>query len=186
MLVGKDIRKWRAKYNDRWLLYTYHGIDITRFPGVIEHLEPYRQQLEGRATKQEWYELQQPQMRYLSAFTKPKIMYQVFQVKPRFAYDPTGTMTNNSVFFISLDDLYLLGVLNSGPFWLEISRHCTKIQNGYQLIRTYLEKCIVPNASATDRDAIAELVQKCLDAKGVGCEEWEAEIDERVAALYGL
>jgi hypothetical protein len=38
----------------------------------------------------------------------------------------------------------------------------------------------------TDRDVIAALVQKCLDARGVGCEEWEAEIDERVAALYGL
>jgi hypothetical protein len=29
-------------------------------------------------------------------------------------------------------------------------------------------------------------VQKCLDAKGVGVEEWEAEIDDRVAHLYGL
>ncbi len=44
----------------------------------------------------------------------------------------------------------------------------------------------VPNASDADRAAIAALVQKCLDVKGVGCEEWEREIDERVAALYGL
>jgi hypothetical protein len=29
-------------------------------------------------------------------------------------------------------------------------------------------------------------VQKCLDAKGVDCEQWERDIDERVAALYGL
>ncbi|MGI8911074.1 MAG: hypothetical protein ACR2JR_11065 [Rubrobacteraceae bacterium] len=36
-------------------------------------------------------------------------------------------------------------------------------------------------------EAIAELlVRKCLDAKGVGCEEWEAEIDGRVAKSYGL
>jgi hypothetical protein len=40
--------------------------------------------------------------------------------------------------------------------------------------------------SEPDREAIAALVQKCLDAKGVGVEEWEAEIDERVAHLYGL
>ena len=39
---------------------------------------------------------------------------------------------------------------------------------------------------SVDRDAIAEVTRKCLDVKGVGCEEWEAEIDERVAALYGL
>ncbi|MDO8587577.1 MAG: hypothetical protein Q7T82_11115 [Armatimonadota bacterium] len=37
-----------------------------------------------------------------------------------------------------------------------------------------------------DRAAIAALAQKCLDAKGVGCEAWEKEIDDRVAALYGL
>ncbi len=50
----------------------------------------------------------------------------------------------------------------------------------------HLSKVPIPNASATDRDAVAGLVQKCLDARGVGCEEWEAEIDGRVAALYGL
>jgi hypothetical protein len=33
---------------------------------------------------------------------------------------------------------------------------------------------------------IAALVQKCLDAKGIGCASWEQEINERVAALYGL
>ena len=37
-----------------------------------------------------------------------------------------------------------------------------------------------------DRAAISALVQKCLDAKGVGCEEWEKEINERVEGLYGL
>ena len=31
-----------------------------------------------------------------------------------------------------------------------------------------------------------KLVQKCLDAKGQNCQAWEKEIDERVAALYGL
>jgi hypothetical protein len=41
-------------------------------------------------------------------------------------------------------------------------------------------------ASPGDRTAIAALAQKCLDAKGVGCEAWEKEIDARVAGLYGL
>lgn len=33
---------------------------------------------------------------------------------------------------------------------------------------------------------LTALVQKCLEARGVGCAAWEQEIDERVAALYGL
>lgn len=33
---------------------------------------------------------------------------------------------------------------------------------------------------------IIALVQKCLDAKDQGVEQLEAEIDDRVAHLYGL
>jgi adenine-specific DNA-methyltransferase len=44
----------------------------------------------------------------------------------------------------------------------------------------------IPTTSEPDRLAIEALVQKCLDAKGVGVLEWEAEIDDRVAHLYGL
>ena len=43
-----------------------------------------------------------------------------------------------------------------------------------------------PTAYDRDRIAIEALVQKCLDAKGQGVENWEAEIDDRVAHLYGL
>ena len=41
-------------------------------------------------------------------------------------------------------------------------------------------------ANASDRTAISALSQKCLDAQGIGCCAWEKEIDERVAALYGI
>ena len=37
-----------------------------------------------------------------------------------------------------------------------------------------------------DRAAIAVLVEKCLEAKGVGCKACETEINERIAALYSL
>jgi pseudouridine-5'-phosphate glycosidase len=49
-----------------------------------------------------------------------------------------------------------------------------------------LNKVPIPQASEIQRKAIAKLVQKCLDAKGVGCEAWEKEIDVRVAKLYGF
>ncbi len=43
-----------------------------------------------------------------------------------------------------------------------------------------------PPAPEPDRLDIEALVQKCLDAKGVGVEQWEAKIDDRVAHFYGL
>ncbi len=45
---------------------------------------------------------------------------------------------------------------------------------------------LIPTAPAAEREAIARLVQKCLEAKGVRCKELEADIDGRVAELYGL
>jgi len=46
----------------------------------------------------------------------------------------------------------------------------------------------IPDAPSADHTAIASLVWKCLDAQGQGPEvaAWEAEIDARVARLYGL
>ena len=46
----------------------------------------------------------------------------------------------------------------------------------------------IANIPAAERSAISALVQKCLDARGqgAGVADWEAEINERVARLYGL
>ena len=49
-----------------------------------------------------------------------------------------------------------------------------------------MAKLPIPIASANEKEAISKLVQNCLDAKGIECETWEREINERVAALYGL
>jgi hypothetical protein len=39
--------------------------------------------------------------------------------------------------------------------------------------------------SPTDKARIETLVQKCLDAKGQNVTQWETEIDDIVARLYG-
>jgi len=52
-------------------------------------------------------------------------------------------------------------------------------------IRSYVFSGKADSDHSPDRRIIA-LVQKCLDARGVAWEAWEREINERVAALYGL
>ena len=60
-------------------------------------------------------------------------------------------------------------------------------RGGYlRFIRQYVEQIPIPDAWEADRAVISALVQKCLEAEGIGCEAWEREIDERVAELYGL
>ena len=45
---------------------------------------------------------------------------------------------------------------------------------------------IYPDISELEQKSIHKLVQKCLNAKGQNVEQWEAEINDRVAHLYGL
>ena len=97
-VVGRDTRKWHIRPADRWLLYMYHGIDVVKQSAVIEHLQQYRQHLERRATRQEWYELQQPQMRYAAGFEQPKIIYPVMARASAFAFDARGAFTNDKTF----------------------------------------------------------------------------------------
>jgi len=84
-------------------------------------------------------------------------------------------------------DLYLLGVLNSECFLAYQRLTQNTVRGGYLMNSSiYLEVTPIPNATPADKSAIAALVQHCLDAGGVDCGAWEAEIDARVAALYGL
>ena len=190
-MIGDDIRKWKVAEHDRWLIYLPHGVDIRGLGSVIDHLRPYRRELQRRATEQEWYELQQPQEASVPAFENPKIVYPEIAKESRFAYDLGGAFTNNKAFVIATDDLYLLGVLNSDPAWQYIKSVCAVLGDENKGGRAMLQwvnfsRLPIPEAKSTDRADIADRVQKCLDAKGVGCEKWEAEINERVAALYGL
>lgn len=77
-------------------------------------------------------------------------MYQVLQVKPAFLFDSTGMFANNSVWIIPKNDKYLLGILNSKIGWFLISKYCTEIQNGYQLIYEYLSKIPIKQIDFTN------------------------------------
>ncbi len=194
--AGKDVRKWTVDYKDRWLIFTRRGIDIKRFPAIEEHLSQWKPELTPKKTASEevgrkpgsykWYEIQD-NVAYYPAFEQPKIVYPDIAKRLRFALDTAKACPGNTVYLTPVNDLYLLGVLNSSAvedFYIELS---AQVRGGYlRFFDQYVQQIPIPDAPAADRDTITELVQKCLDAKGVGCEEWEAEIDERVVGLYGL
>ena len=169
---------------------------MSSYPAIEEYLTQWKAELTPKKTGMEkkgrkpgsykWYELQDD-VAYYTAFEKPKIIYPQILVRPNFAYDEAGTFTNQKCFIITNVDKYLLGVLNSSAVWTFILGNSPSLRGGYAEPRKdFMLSLPIPNAPDADREAIAGLVQKCLDARGVGCEEWEAEIDERVAALYGL
>jgi len=134
-----------AKYNS----YVYLE---TRFPTIYKWLISFEDKLKSRGQcngsketiekpysgQHHWLELDNcPTDEYLIEFSKPKIMYQAFQVKPCFIHDDNGLYCNNSMWFIPTGNKGLLAVLNSKMGWWLITKYCTQIQNGYQLIWKY-------------------------------------------------
>ena len=169
-----------------WLQHTYSGI--------ATHLLAFQNAAQKRYDKGDyWWELRACD--YYPLFEQPKIMYQVFQVKPCFTLDTRGYFCNNSVWFIPSDEKYLLGLLNSKLGWYLITQYCSQIQGGYQLIWKYLSKIPIYKidfsvaSEKIKHDKISDLVTKILLQKAINAPDTsalEAEIDALVYELYGL
>jgi SAM-dependent methyltransferase len=70
-LVGENLKRWCVESDDLWLIYTPKShIEIEDYPALRDYLAPYRSRLEARATKQQWWELQQAQAAYEPHFSK--------------------------------------------------------------------------------------------------------------------
>ncbi|MFN7254545.1 MAG: class I SAM-dependent DNA methyltransferase, partial [Microcystis sp.] len=199
VLRGRTIDKWYTLRDDLWLISTFPAlnIDIDSYPAIKEHLLKFgRERLEQSGKKgsrkkssNRWFETQD-NIRYWQEFEKPKIMYQSFQTKPCFMYDEQGLYCNNSMWIISKPDKFLLGILNSKMGWWLISKYCTAIQNGYQLIWQYFRQILIPIISQEQQQPIIALVDQILTAKKsnpkADTSELEKEIDKIVYELYGL
>lgn len=118
-LNGRDVRRYQLQPKDLYLIYTFHGVDIKRYPAVEAHLKPFKDRLVKRATRQEWYELQQPQFKFSQYMDNPKIIFPDIATEPRFTLDEKGFYSSNTTYFIPIPDLFLLGLLNSrlGKFY---------------------------------------------------------------------
>lgn len=185
---GRDVSRWRLNPADRWIIVTQIGVNMRRYPAVMKHLRRFESALVARDDQgDEWWELRP--CTYYDEFPRPKLVSTKVSIEPTFALDGEGHYLGNTSYFVPVSDdaLFLVGVLNSAPSKFYAQSVFVGKQNGwYEVQPAGLEGMPIPNASASDRAAIAALAQKCLDAKGEGCEAWEKEIDERVATLYGL
>ena len=117
-------------------------------------------------------------------------MYQKFQVKPCFIFDESGLFCNDSMWIIPSSDKVLLSILNSKMGWWLISKYCTAIQNGYQLIWKYFGQIPIPKYDEKQAKPIILIVDQILKSKksdvNADVSTLEKEIDQFVYQLYGL
>jgi len=129
-VVGEDVRKYMLDFQDRYLIWTYVGIPINRYPVIYKHLQRYQTQLEKRWDKGNfWWELRQCD--YYADFEKPRVMWPVIAVSSKFAFVESGYYSNDKTFFIPIDDLYLLAILNSSTAFLFFRSGLSALRGGF-------------------------------------------------------
>ncbi|GCE95610.1 hypothetical protein NIES46_36760 [Arthrospira platensis NIES-46] len=191
-LRGRDVKRWCVNYQDLWLIFTRRGIDIDKYPAIKNYLMQYKDRLtpgiKGGRKKgtYKWFEIQD-NIAYWQEFEKTHIVWGNLSIKPNFCFAQPGFHLSAPANLIVSDSKFLLAILNS-QFTNYFISQIAAVRGGsfLEYKPMYVSKIPIPKASEADKQAIERLVQKCLDAKGVGVEEWEAEIDDRVADLYGL
>jgi hypothetical protein len=127
-IQGRNIRRYLLEPSNQFLIYTFHGIDMKQYPKVLEHLKPFRSQLQSRATKQAWYELQQPQLAYKELLENPKIIFPDISTTCRFTLDQRGYFGANTVYFLPTADFFLLGLLNSKLAFFYFRQTCAALE----------------------------------------------------------
>ncbi len=206
ILRGRDIRRYRAQRANKWLIYSYAGIDIDEFPAIKSHLLPHEKALRKRTggarrdrngnlfVPYEWYELQ---VDYYSSgaykeFAQEKLFWMDLTERGRFAYDAEGTFCVNTVYMVSgLSVKYLCAVLNSNLItWFMRNVAVTSGMGVTRWFGVHVERIPVPTISHAEQRPFVELVDRILEAKASDADadtsEEAAEIDRMVYTLYGL
>lgn len=176
-LEGKDLKRWRVEPRGLWIIYIpKNRINIDHYPAIRDWLLPFKGTLEKRATKQEWFELQQAQEAYAAPFSRPKISYPHFNDARNFSIELSGAFSNDKSYFIPTNDQFLAAYLNSSVGWFILSNLAPAVRGGFHELRVqYVEKVPIPRVSAIQRAALEGLAQACQSAS-----------DERYRRQHGL
>ncbi len=166
-LRGEDLKRWRVESDDRFLINTPKGkIDIDQHPLVRNHLAAFRGALEGRATRQVWFELQQAQLAYQPKMVGPKVVWPHFQSRASFCLDEDGYFLNNKAFFIPNLPLFELAFLNSAVSWFILSSLARIKRGGFiEAEAQYVgELPSLRDAAEAERDRLALLAGAAASA----------------------
>ena len=186
---GDDVRKYHINLqpeNYKFLIFIPYGwtrnnsqnsSDHSKwfkqnYPAIANHLLPFTEAGEKRCDKGEyWWELRQ--CAYYADFEKPKIIWGEIAKESRFTFDREAILLNATCFFIPIDDLYLLGLLNSKPIWFCLKNLCPILGDPNKGGRLRLKKIYIENlpirsidfsnpSDKTRHGQIIELVNRML------------------------
>jgi type I restriction-modification system DNA methylase subunit len=200
-LRGQDVNRWAAEWSGLWMLALKSGgnhpwpwANTTRgpeavfaaaYPAIHAHLVQHRDALKKRQDQGEhWWELRA--CAYWDKFDRPKVMYQEIQYHACYLLDRGKMLANNKVFFLTADDLYLLGLLNSPLMWWHNWRYLPHMKDEALTPVAFLLENL-PIAKPTDdiRQASDVAVQRLTDLTAQGYKERQAILN-RLKVVFGV
>ena len=157
-LHGRNIRRWQVARPDSWIIFTYRGIEINRYPAIQRHLEKYRISLNERAGKQKWYEL--PAAKHdAELFTQTKLVCPNSYNHQTFAVDTEGFYCGDTCYLIPTAETWLCGLLNSRVvewFYSQVSKQLT---SDYLRARSgYMQQIPIPDITSAQKAEIDKIV----------------------------
>jgi hypothetical protein len=165
-LRGENIKRWQVEPAGLWLINTPKGkVDIEAYPAIRDWLLPFRPQLEKRATKQEWRELQQAQLAYQPKFSGSKLVYLDIARNAPFSVERSGAFIDCTIFMIEDVATWLVAYLNSKVAWFQWVGQTPIASGGYIRLKSqYLETTVLPKPGDEQAPALGALGQVRTDA----------------------
>ena len=223
-LMGRDVHEYFFDPSNRYLICIPRGYTNSTkqpkqdawlwlkesFPGIADHLLPFEEQAKKRQDKGEyWWELRACD--YYDKFALPKIIAPSIVQNATFTFDTDGFYSNDKTSIVISNDLYVLGILNSGVTDFILKQIASTRQGGYfEQKPMYISQLPIRRIDSENlaeklaHDEIVRLVEKMLalqkERQSVRREDdldrvrnlerqiaqVDAEIDRRVYVLYGL
>jgi len=168
-LAGRDIKRYKPPYSDKYVLFTRRGIEIEKYVAIKNYLSQFKERLmprpkgwkgekwQGRKPgSYQWYEIQDT-VNYYAEFEKPKILWPGISAEvAAFAFDESGYYGNDNNQMIVSSDKYLLGVLNSKSMRFFLTHLCDKVQGGfYRLKIIYIQQLPIRTNNFDDPAEVA-------------------------------
>jgi hypothetical protein len=185
-LRGENIKRWRVEPEGLFLINIPRSkIDIDDYPAIRDWLKPFKEDLEKRATKQEWFELQQAQLAYQDQFLNGGIAFPDFSQGPKFSLFSGGNLLDCTVFFVAGNHPDLLGLLNSKLTWFLLFAISNPLRGGTWRLRLksqYVEQLPIPATTGSFKTKLSMLGETASKASG---ERWRiaSSVQHRILDL---
>ncbi len=159
-LVGDNLKRWHVESQDLWVIYTpKNRVDIDDYPAVRDHLLPFKEKLKNRATRQNWWELQQAQAAYEHHFGSPTVVWRDISKGPTFSFLSDPTFLDCTTFFWPRAPMGLVCYLGSKCFWFQLAGLTPIARGNYARLKSQYFSAI-PHPNTQFDESISEALNE--------------------------